>query len=167
MQLWRPPLQPGEWRTLGLFVADDRDQLEAVLASMPLRVWRTDDVLSLGQHPNDPGPVSRSEGGPEFLTVFTIAIPPDAPRGEVDDTLAREAQAARALAEDGHLVRLWKLPPGSDKPSAIGLWRAASAADLQAIIEALPLPGWMSVETTPLAPHPNDPVAVAAAAVAN
>ena len=38
LRLWRPPLQPGEWRTLGLFAADDGDQLEEVLASMPLRV---------------------------------------------------------------------------------------------------------------------------------
>ncbi len=53
-RLWRPPLQPGEWRTLGLFAADDRAQLEQVLASMPLRVWRTDEVTPLSPHPNDP-----------------------------------------------------------------------------------------------------------------
>ena len=41
LRLWRPPLQPGEWRTLGLFAADDEQQLEQVLASMPLRIWRT------------------------------------------------------------------------------------------------------------------------------
>jgi muconolactone D-isomerase len=38
LRLWRPPLQPGEWRSLGLFAADDDGQLEEVLASMPLRV---------------------------------------------------------------------------------------------------------------------------------
>ncbi len=54
LRLWRPPLQPGEWRTLGLFAAADRAQLEKVLASMPLRVWRTDDVTPLSPHPNDP-----------------------------------------------------------------------------------------------------------------
>ncbi len=36
LRLWRPPLQPGESRTLGLFAADD-GQLEMVLASMRLR----------------------------------------------------------------------------------------------------------------------------------
>jgi len=40
--LWRPPLQPGEWRTLGLFAANDADQLQQTLASMPLKIWRTD-----------------------------------------------------------------------------------------------------------------------------
>jgi muconolactone D-isomerase len=54
LRLWRPPLQPGEWRTLGLFAADDEHQLEEVLASMPLRVWRTDEVTPLTPHPNDP-----------------------------------------------------------------------------------------------------------------
>jgi len=54
LRLWRPPLQPGEWRTLGLFAADSDDELEEVLASMPLRVWRTDQVTPLSAHPNDP-----------------------------------------------------------------------------------------------------------------
>src|SRR6266567_2262832 len=54
LRLWRPLLQPGEWRTLALFAADDGAQLEAVLASMPLRVWRTDEVTPLSPHPNDP-----------------------------------------------------------------------------------------------------------------
>jgi len=55
LRLWRPRLQPGEWRTLGLFAAADDDELEEVLSSMPLRVWRTDQVLPLFPHPNDPG----------------------------------------------------------------------------------------------------------------
>ena len=38
LRLWRPPLHPGEWRTIGLFAAEDNDQLEDVLASMPLHV---------------------------------------------------------------------------------------------------------------------------------
>ena len=47
LRLWRPPLQPGEWRTLGLFAAADGRQLEEVLASMPLRIWRTDELTPL------------------------------------------------------------------------------------------------------------------------
>ncbi|GAA1222542.1 hypothetical protein GCM10009665_10970 [Kitasatospora nipponensis] len=56
LRLWRPPLRPGEWRTLGLFAVEDADRLEEVLASMPLRVWRTDEVTALSPHPNDPHP---------------------------------------------------------------------------------------------------------------
>jgi muconolactone D-isomerase len=62
VRLWRPPLQPGEWRTLGLFAADDEGQLEEVLASMPLRVWRTDEVTPLYPHPNDPALTRPGEG---------------------------------------------------------------------------------------------------------
>src|ERR1700756_314424 len=54
IRLWRPPLRPGEWRTLGLFAAADEHQLDEVLASMPLRIWRTDEVLPLAAHPNAP-----------------------------------------------------------------------------------------------------------------
>ena len=55
LRLWRPPLRPGEWRSLGLFAAEDAAALEEVLASMPLRVWRTDVVTPLTAHPSDPG----------------------------------------------------------------------------------------------------------------
>jgi muconolactone D-isomerase len=54
LRLWRPPLQPGEWRSIGLFAADDEAHLEAVLDSMPLRVWRTDEITPLTPHPSDP-----------------------------------------------------------------------------------------------------------------
>lgn len=59
MRLWRPPLGPGEWRTLGLFSATDQDELETVLASMPLRIWRRDEVMALSVHPNDPALAGR------------------------------------------------------------------------------------------------------------
>jgi muconolactone D-isomerase len=55
LRLWRPPLAPGEWRSIGLFSAADAAELERVLASMPLRVWRTDEVTELTPHPSDPG----------------------------------------------------------------------------------------------------------------
>ena len=43
-------------------------------ASMPLRVWHTDEVTPLAPHPNDPALVVRSSGT-EFLTTFTIIAP--------------------------------------------------------------------------------------------
>jgi muconolactone D-isomerase len=54
LRLWRAPRSPGEWRTLGLFAADDAAQLEQTLAGMPLRIWRTDTVTPLLPHPSDP-----------------------------------------------------------------------------------------------------------------
>ena len=55
LRLWRPPLGVGEWRTWGLFQAADAAELESVLSSMPLRVWRHDTVTPLTAHPSDPG----------------------------------------------------------------------------------------------------------------
>src|SRR5882724_8837881 len=53
LRLWRPPLNPGEWRSWGLFQAADATELEDVLSSMPLRVWRHDTVTPLTAHPSD------------------------------------------------------------------------------------------------------------------
>jgi muconolactone delta-isomerase len=155
LRLWRPPLRPGEWRTLGLFAADDRGQLEEVRASMPLRVWRTDEVTPLSPHRNDPALAVRN-GSPEFLTTFTISIPEGTPAQAVRDAEAGEAQRTKELAGQGHLERLWALPgPGR----ALGLWRARDGDQMRAIVTSLPLDSWMSTQITPLTPHPSDPAA--------
>src|ERR1700752_1569998 len=54
LRLWRPPLDAGEWRSLGLFQAADETELESILSSMPLRIWRHDTVTPLTAHPSDP-----------------------------------------------------------------------------------------------------------------
>jgi muconolactone delta-isomerase len=153
LRLWRPPLQPGEWRTLGLFAAADGGQLEDVLASMPLRVWRTDEVTPLSPHPNDPA-LAAAPTGPEFLTTFVITVPVGTSAQAVTDMEAREAERAKELAGQRHLLRLWTLPgPGR----ALGLWQADGPAEMQAMLRSLPLDPWMTVQTTPLSPHPTDP----------
>jgi muconolactone delta-isomerase len=153
LRLWRPPLQPGEWRTLGLFAASDAAELERVLASMPLRVWRTDEVTPLSPHPNDPG-TPTAGSGTEFLVTFATAVPAGTPAQVVADTEARETKRARELAGQGHLQRVWGLP---GEGRTLGLYQADDAAELQLILESLPLQAWMSVQTTPLTRHPSDP----------
>jgi muconolactone delta-isomerase len=154
LRLWRPPLGPGEWRSLGLFAADDDAQLEQVLASMPLRIWRTDEVTPLAPHPNDPS-LPAKDGVPEFLTTFTIAFPADTPAQVVTEAEAGEARRAKELGEQHHLLRLWRLPAGG--PDALGLWQANDTAELQAFLKSLPLDPWMTEEITPLTRHPSDP----------
>jgi len=156
LRLWRPPLQPGEWRSLGLFAAADDDQLEEILASMPLRVWRHDEVTQLSPHPNDPSQAPTG-GIPEFLTTFTISIPEGTPGEEAEDIERREATRAKELAAQGHLERLWVLP-GQER--ALGLWQAHDAAEMEAIVKSLPLDRWMTTEVTPLTSHPSDPARV-------
>jgi len=162
LRLWRPPLQPGEWRSLGLFAADNDGELERTLASMPLRVWRTDQVTPLSHHPNDPGPGDGHEVRPqagEFLTTFTVKIPADTPNLAVADAEAGEAARAHELADDGYLERLWMLP---GEGHMLGLWRAQDGAEMQGIVDSLPLDPWMVTDITPLTPHPSDPAATAA-----
>jgi len=158
LRLWRPPLRPGEWRTLGLFAAAGGDELEQVLASMPLRVWRTDAVTPLGPHVNDPEP-RPAPGPPEFLTAFTLVIPDGTPDAEAQDAIAAEGVAARELAAAGHLLRLWRLTRTSrEEPGALGLWQATDMAEMQSIVRSLPLTPWMTTDITPLSTHPSDPV---------
>src|SRR5438477_774840 len=163
LRLWRPPLQPGEWRTLGLFAADNDRDLETTLASMPLRVWRTDEATPLLAHPNDPTSAPVPVHGPhvhmqEFLTTFTITVPAGTRTQVVDETRAEEAARAHELADHGHLLlRLWTLPGES---RTLGLWRARDETEMQAILKSLPLAPWMTVEVTPLSVHPSDPAAV-------
>jgi len=161
LRLWRPPVQPGEWRTLGLFEAADRAELESVLASMPLRVWRTDEVATLSPHPNDPGPQAGKTapsqgrtGGSEFFTTFTITVPPGTPSEVFETTETSEADRARELARYGSLLRLWVL---SGDGRALGLWWAHDAGEMQGILDSLPLRKWSGLETIQLAPHPSDP----------
>jgi muconolactone delta-isomerase len=162
LRLWRPPVEPGEWRTLGLFAADNDDELEKVLASMPLRVWRRDEVTPLSPHPNDPAPAQRGPRGPlpEFFTIFSIRVPADAATATVDDITRQEAVRAGELAADGTLARLWLLPAEAGHTRTLGLWRTVDEQNMKSILDSLPMSGWMAIETIPLSTHPTDPAAV-------
>ncbi|MEV0793446.1 muconolactone Delta-isomerase family protein [Kribbella sp. NPDC050459] len=159
-RLWRPPPAPGQWRTLGLFVADDPAALEVVLASMPLRIWRTDEVTELSAHPNDPGPdrIALDPGAGEFFTTFVLTVPSGATAADVDAMTAREARRTRELAAAGQLVRLWRLPGDGRN---LGHWQTAEAELLRKIVDGLPMAPWLSVDTLPLTRHPSDPGTVA------
>jgi muconolactone delta-isomerase len=153
LRLWRPPLAPGEWRTFGLFAADSPDELEVTLASMPLRIWRQDEVTPLLPHPNDPPSPPARDGTSEFFTEFTVMIPDGADPQLVADARRGEADATRRYAEEGTLVRLWAL----DEQHALGLWQTNDDSRLQKILAELPLAQWLTVDTVPLKSHPSDP----------
>jgi muconolactone D-isomerase len=61
VRLWRPPLGPGEWRSLGLFRAADEAELRQILASLPLHIWMKVTITPLTPHPNDPEYHDRSK----------------------------------------------------------------------------------------------------------
>jgi muconolactone D-isomerase len=101
------------------------------------------------------------EDSMEFLVEFEVEVPAGTPDAEVEQHQRAESAAANKLAEDGHLVRLWRRPFVGDGTTAIGLYRAESQAELDGLLAALPLAGWLRITVTPLEAHPNDPVAVA------
>lgn len=86
--------------------------------------------------------------------MSTVTIPAGTPGESVDATTAHEADRARELAGQGHLLRLWTLP---GQGRALGLWQAHDTGGMEAILASLPLDAWMSVQTAPLTPHPSDP----------
>ena len=145
LRLWRPPLQPGEWRSLGLFAADDGNRLEEVLASMPLRIWRDDDVVPLCAAPERPAvaacPPSRREGVPHDLR-------PDRPG-------RRRAPDRRRGAGGRGAQRPGAGRPGVSRPAVDTARPRARARPLagrqrrrvQAILAALPLGPWLEIET--------------------
>jgi muconolactone D-isomerase len=93
----------------------------------------------------------------EFLVEFEVEVPAGTPHDEVDRRRRAESTAAAKLAEDGHLVRLWRRPLVGDGSTAVGLYRADSEAELAGLLGALPLADWLRVTVTPLEAHPNDP----------
>jgi len=95
----------------------------------------------------------------EFLVEFVVEVPAGTPHEEVQQRQRAESAAAAKLAEDGHLVRLWRRPLVGDGTTAIGLYRAESEAELDGLLAALPLADWLRVTVTPLETHPNDPAA--------
>ena len=93
----------------------------------------------------------------EFLVEFELQVPAGTPQPEVHDRQRAESIAAAKLADEGHLVRLWKRPRVTDGATAVGLYRADSEAHLDALLSDLPLAAWLRVAVTPLESHPNDP----------
>jgi muconolactone delta-isomerase len=98
----------------------------------------------------------------EFLVEFEIKIPAGTAESEVKDREDAEADAAAKLVEEGHLVRVWKLPVESGETSVLGLYCAGSETELEGLLSGLPLHEWMKVTITALKPHPNDPAAAQA-----
>jgi muconolactone delta-isomerase len=76
----------------------------------------------------------------EFLAGFEVEVPAGTPDAEVDQHQRAESAAAAKLAEDGHLVRLWRRPLAGDGTTAIGLYHADSEAALDGLLAALPPP---------------------------
>ena len=98
----------------------------------------------------------------EYLVEFILTLPDDAPPAEVEQRQAGEASRVAELAAQGHALRVWRPLPEDERRRALGLYRAASDEELEAILDSLPLRPWMEISVTALGEHPNDPARSAA-----
>jgi muconolactone D-isomerase len=93
----------------------------------------------------------------DYLVDFTITVPEGTPASELEQRLAGEGARVAELAAQGHALRVWKPVPDDGGSRAVGLYRAADDAELEAILDSLPLRPWMEISVRALAEHPNDP----------
>ncbi len=92
----------------------------------------------------------------EFLVTFALDIPAGTSKSDISDRQNAEAAATAKLADEGHLLRVWRSGTPSET-TILGLYRADDEAQLDGLLGALPLADWMHVTATPLEAHPNDP----------
>ena len=55
IRLWRPLVEPGERKALGLYRASTQAKLDGLLGALPLHDWMQVTVTPLESHPSDPG----------------------------------------------------------------------------------------------------------------
>ena len=55
LRLWRPTRAAGDPTAVGLYAAESRTELDALLRALPLADWMKVTVVPLAPHRNDPG----------------------------------------------------------------------------------------------------------------
>jgi muconolactone delta-isomerase len=55
LRLWRATRAAGDPTAVGLYAAESRTELDALLRALPLADWMKVTVVQLAPHPNDPG----------------------------------------------------------------------------------------------------------------
>lgn len=87
----------------------------------------------------------------QFLVEINVALPGGLPKSEREALLAAELVRGRELIAMGAISAIWRVPGALRN---VGVWEAADATQLHALLASLPLFPWFSAEVTPLAVHP-------------
>ena len=87
----------------------------------------------------------------EFLVEIEVSLPPDMEEERRAALLAAELERGRELRRTGAIARIWRVPGALRN---VGVWEAADATELHALIASLPAFPWLRAEVTPLALHP-------------
>lgn len=88
-----------------------------------------------------------------FHVRMDVELPIDIDPAERGDLLEREKAYSQELQRAGKWPHLWRIVGEYANYSIID---AASNAELHEMLSGLPLFPYMSIEVTPLAPHPSD-----------
>jgi muconolactone D-isomerase len=97
-----------------------------------------------------------------FLTTMTTSVHEGTSEAGVGSTQERERAQAYELGDQSHLLGLWQPPVGAGERRALGPWSAGDEQQLLEVPATMPSHPWMTVEVTPLAPHPKDPGSIEA-----
>ena len=89
-----------------------------------------------------------------FLVQIRVSLPARMPDPERSELLAAEVRRGRQLRDAGSIVSIWRIPGGPLRN--VGIWDAADATELHALIASLPLFPYLETTVTPLAQHPID-----------
>ena len=87
-----------------------------------------------------------------FAVRMDVALPPDMDPAARDDLLAREKAYSQELQRSGKWPHLWRIV---GEYSNISVFDVESNERLHEILWGLPLFPYMTIEVTPLAPHPS------------
>lgn len=90
----------------------------------------------------------------EFLVEIGVNWPSSNAESRKAELIGAEATRGRELAEEGVIVRLWRIP---GRWANVGIWEAPDATRLHQAIASLPFFPWLDVKVVPLAEHPTDP----------
>jgi muconolactone D-isomerase len=90
----------------------------------------------------------------EFLVRIDVHWPPDGNAKELAVIVEAERAAGGELVRTGVIRRVWRVP---GRWANWGIWAAADATELHAVLSSLPLYPWLEIIVHPLAAHPIDP----------
>ena len=88
-----------------------------------------------------------------FAVRMQVALPRDLDPEVVADTLAREKAYSQDLQRRGKWPHIWRVV---GQYSNLSIFDVADNAELHEILWNLPLFPFMTIDVTPLAPHPSD-----------
>jgi muconolactone D-isomerase len=87
----------------------------------------------------------------KFLVEVEIWLPPDMDTAERALLARQESEYGQQLVADGVIESIWRIP---GQLANVGIWSAADATRLHAVLADLPMFAWATITVRALAEHP-------------